>query len=283
MKRETYLLIKLGVAIMLGSLMTAGTMYILRVMIIRELGLEATGLYQAAGTLSSVYVGFILESMGKDFYPRLSSVAHDNALCNKLVNEQAEVSFLLAAPGICATLILAPLVITILYSEQFVNALEILRWQMLGILLRVGSWPMGFILLAKGEGKKFFLSEFITNIVYIGLTWVGILYLGLKGVGVAFFGMYLFYWILIYIITKKITGLTWSKNNLQIGLVILPAVGIVFLGANYFSEGNFVYIGAVITMGVFIFSMVLLSRMAKLFEFPDILTKFKNLCLHRRV
>src|SRR5208337_3218913 len=103
-------------------------------------------------TLSTLYVGFVLNAMGADFYPRLTSLAADNMMVNRLVNEQTEMGLLIAVPGVLATLTLAPWVLKIFYSVQFVPAVEIVRWQIVGILLRVVSWPMGFVQLAKGKG-----------------------------------------------------------------------------------------------------------------------------------
>ena len=48
--------------------------------------------------------------MGADFYPRLTAVSKDNVACNRLVNEQARISLLLAGPGVIGTLTLAALV-----------------------------------------------------------------------------------------------------------------------------------------------------------------------------
>lgn len=43
--------------------------------VVRSLGLDAAGLFQAAATLSTLYIGVILTAMGADFYPRLTAVA----------------------------------------------------------------------------------------------------------------------------------------------------------------------------------------------------------------
>jgi antigen flippase len=134
---EASALLKLGVVFMTSYLMTTGAGYLIRIMVLRRVGYEATGLYQAAWTLGGLYVGFILQAMGTDFYPRLTAVAEDNAQCNRLVNEQTEVGLLLAGPGILATLALAPLVLVIFYSSRFVAAVGVLRWICLGTLLQV--------------------------------------------------------------------------------------------------------------------------------------------------
>ncbi len=104
-------MLKLGFAFMASALMMTGVAYVVRLILSREVGLDAAGLYQSAWTLGGLYVGFVLQAMGADFYPRLTGVARDNAACNRMVNEQAQVSLLLAGPGVIATLVFAPLVI----------------------------------------------------------------------------------------------------------------------------------------------------------------------------
>ena len=63
-----------GVFFMASGLMTSAVAYLTRVIVIRQMGLDAAGLYQAAFALSSVYVGFILGAMGADYYPRLTAI-----------------------------------------------------------------------------------------------------------------------------------------------------------------------------------------------------------------
>ena len=110
---------KLGFAFMASGFLMMGAAYAIRILVVRKLGLEAAGLYQSAWTLGGLYVGFILQAMGADFYPRLTAVAKDDQECNHLVNEQAQVSLLLAGPGVIGTLTFAPLVIALFYSTKF--------------------------------------------------------------------------------------------------------------------------------------------------------------------
>ena len=128
--------------------------------------------------------------MGADFYPRLVGVAEDHPQCNRLVNEQTQVSLLLAGPGVIATLVFAPLVIALFYSAKFAAAVEILRWICLGMALRVITWPMGFIILAKGAQNLFFGAELAWTVVNVGLTLVCVRSFGTDGAGIAFFGSY---------------------------------------------------------------------------------------------
>jgi enterobacterial common antigen flippase len=227
---ETAGLLKLGFAFMASSFFTMGAAYAIRIIVLRKVGFDAAGLYQSAWAVGGLYVGLILQAMGADFFPRLAGVATDHPECNRLVNEQALISLLLAGPGVLVTLSFAPLVIALLYSTKFYAAAEILRWICLGMTLRVITWPMGFILVAKGEQTLFMLTDFAWTAVHIGLAWVCVNSFGLSGAGMAFFGSYVFHGFLVYPIVRRLSGFRWSAANRRTGLLLLPSVALVFVG-----------------------------------------------------
>jgi antigen flippase len=221
-------LLKLGVAFMVSGFVVTGVAYVVRVILLHRVGIAATGWYQSAWTLGGLYVGFILQAMGADFYPRLSAVANDNAECNRLVNEQALVGLLLAGPGVIATLTFAPLVIALFYSAKFGAAVPVLRWICLGATLQVITWPMGFIILAKARQDFFLFSEVVWAAVAMALAWMCVGLFGLNGAGIAFFGSYIFHWILTYPLVRHLSGFRWSTENTRTGLLLLPLIAIVF-------------------------------------------------------
>jgi len=226
--QEASSLLKLGSVFMASGLMTMGTAYLVRVILLRQIGFEATGLYQSAWTLGGLYVGFILQAMGADFYPRLTACASDNAACNRIVNEQTLVGLLLAGPGVIATLTFAPLVIHLFYSAKFAAAAPLLRWMCLGTMLQVISWPMGFIIVAKAKKRMFFFAELAWAVVAIGLAWVCVRSFGLNGAGIAFFGSYVFHIFLIYGIVSHFNGFRWSTENKRVGTLFLLLICAVF-------------------------------------------------------
>ena len=222
---EAASLFRLGAAFVSAGLMSTGALFLLRVFVTRETGIDGAGQFQAANAISMVYVGFVLQAMGTDFYPRLSEVADDDRQCNKLVNEQAEVSTLLALPGVLATLALAPWVIQFFYSSQFHIAGEILCWQVAGMFLRVLSWPMGFIILAKGRAAVFFWTDLVAYSVYVALGWFGLKLFGLPGTGMAFLGFYIFHWCMIFVVVRAMCGFSWSAVNIRLSLLGVLMVG----------------------------------------------------------
>jgi enterobacterial common antigen flippase len=265
---ETSQLLKLGFVFMASGLMVLGSAYLVRIIILRNMGVDAVGFYQAAWGFGGLYVGFILSAMGADFYPRLTAVAKDNPECNRLVNEQAEVGILMAGPGLLGTLTFAPFVIELFYSAKFGPAVEILRWICLGMMLRVASWPLGYMMVAKGKGTIFFWSELASNLVYVGFLWFGVVTYGLKGAGIAFFGSYVVYWLGVYLIIRRLSGFRWSAANLRLVAIFSPAIAVVFVSWYFLPRLAAIGLGTLITVMVGVYSLKILCTLVPLERFP---------------
>jgi O-antigen/teichoic acid export membrane protein len=222
----------LGATIMITALMAEATQLIVRSLITQELGLDATGHFHAAWTISMQYVGFVLGAMSADYLPRLSEAIHDRPRANRIVAEQAEISLLLAGPVILAMLALAPWVVEALYSGQFQEAVDVLRWQVLGDILKVAGWPMGFILLAKGERRLFFFTQTLWLASYMLLVWLGLPWFGLKVTGVGFFLCYVIGFAANFIIAYKVNGFRYECRYFLLLAGLLAAGLLIFLAAS---------------------------------------------------
>jgi enterobacterial common antigen flippase len=267
-RQEAGALLKLGSVFMASAVLTTGAAYAIRILVRNHVGLDAAGLYQSAWSIGGLYIGFILQAMGSDFYPRLTAVANDDTECNRLVNEQAQIGLLLAGPGVIATLTFAPLVIALFYAASFVGAVEPLRWICLGMALRVIAWPMGYIILAKGARSIFFWTEVAAAVVHVGLAAVLVGRFGLAGATMAFFGLYIWHGILIYAIVRRLTGFRWSEANRRTGLLFLPLIGAVFCGFFLFPVWVATTVGFVAALGSGIYSLRMVCRLVSLDRVP---------------
>jgi PST family polysaccharide transporter len=240
-RTEIAALLKLGLAFMASGFLMMGAGYAVRALVLQHDGAAAAGFYHAAWTVGGMYVGIILQAMGADFYPRLTGAISDRDRTNRLVNEQTEVGLLLAAPGVIATLGFAPLAIMILYSSEFAGATDVLRWICLGMALRVISWPMGYIVLAKGARGVFFATELAWAAVNVGLAAILVPRYGVNGAGFAFFASYAFHVIMIYAVARAMTGFRWSVASGRLGLAFLAMIGTLFT-AMYWLDSLFSFV-----------------------------------------
>lgn len=195
-------ILKMGFMISLSGLITTAVSYFVRIYISNTGGVEQVGLYSAGFAIIGTYVGMVFTAMGTDYYPRLSTVAHDNAKSRELINQQAEVAILILAPILAVFLVFINWVVILLYSTKFVAVNEMVHWAALGMYFKAASWSIGFILLAKGASNLFFWNELVGNIYILGFNVLGYKLAGLEGLGFSFLVGYFFYFIQIFIVTK---------------------------------------------------------------------------------
>ena len=273
--KEAGSLLRLGVVFLSVALMSTGALFLLRVFVTRQEGIPGAGQFQAASALAWVSVGIVLQVLVTDFYPRLTAVADDNRRCNRLVNEQAEISILLALPGVLATLALAPWIIQIFYSHKFDQAAEILCWQIAGMLLRVGSWPMAIIIAAKGRAAALFWTELASHSFYVVLGWVGLRLFGLPGTGMAFLGFYVFHWCLIYAVVRRISGFALSPANIRLLILGITATALTFCARQILAEPWATPIGCTLALATGIYSMRALVRLVGIDKINQYLQKLR--------
>ncbi len=222
---DAELLIKLGGALMLVSVMSQLSAYVSRVVVIRELGLTAAGHYQAALAIASSLPGFVFAAMATDFFPRVSAAPTEDE-AQHLVEKQIQAGLLLALPCLAVLLSMGRLCIHTLYAtKNFEPAIPLLTWMVWGVFLRLVSWPIGFWLQARGSSTQVIVIELISNLILAGLPIGLIHYFGLLGAAEAYAGGYLAYALLMFVILRWRTGrwLSWTT----FGFIILSALALV--------------------------------------------------------
>lgn len=243
-------------------------------MVQKNLGEDALGYFQAVWTISMSYIGFVLGAIGTDYFSRLTAVISDHEAANKMINEQTEVAILLAGPVLLAIVGLAPWIIEVLYSNAFRESAAVLRWQVLGDILKVAGWPLRFVILAAGDGKTFIFTESVMIVIFILLTWAGLPWIGVEATGMAFLGIYLVYLPLICWLTWLRTGFHWQRSNVvKLGLLFLVAVVVVVIA--YWSES----VAAVFSLiAVVAFSIYALGRLGTMANLNGRLGKVAGIC-----
>ena len=201
-----------GAAFLVAGVGTTLAQLVARALIQHRLGAAAVGQFQASWMISIVYVGFVLQAMGADYYPRLTEAIGRSADAHRLIDEQSEVALLLSAPVLLGTLGAAPWIIPLLYADAFAPAAEILRWQILADLFKIASWPLGYVLLARGAARTYMAGELAASAVLIGALWVLLPLAGLPATGIAVLIAYALYLPVLAVIVRRSTGYRWSRQ-----------------------------------------------------------------------
>lgn len=261
--RQWSALIRLGAAFMIASLSVLLGQLAVRSIVQHELGPESLGYFQAAWSISMTYISFVLAAMGTDYFPRLTGVIKDHEKARKTVNDQAEVAILLAGPVLIAMLAFTPWVLQVLYTKEFYLASNVLRWQILGDVLKILCWPMGFIIVASGKGKLFMLKEILVMGVFVTGVWLMIPHFGLEATGIAFVVMYLINIPIVLIISRVLIGFSWAPVVKKEGaILVLSALSIAAL--SHVSDLYAVVAGVLALIVISIRNLMKLSEMAEL-------------------
>jgi len=238
-------MLKMGIVMSLNSILVLGVAYIVRIFIVKIGGTEEVGLYTAGFAIVNGYVGLIFTAMGTDYYPRLASVNKDNKKCREMINQQAEIGILIIGPIIMIFLLIAPLAITLLYSNKFIQISGFMQWAMIGMIFKTASWAIGYQFIAKGDMKLFAISEASANSYILVLNLIGYYFLGLEGLGIAFTLSYFIYLLQVYLLARNKYNFSFYTSFIKSYLFQLGLIVSSFL-LIYLWKSNLVYIPTII-------------------------------------
>lgn len=230
-KRGKFIL-RIGFFIVIAVIQTQIALFLVRTMVIGRVGLEQLGLLQAAWTITNVYLKLILNSMSADFYPRLSAVSFNNIKARKLINEQVNVMLIISVPIIIFLMLGSKLLLTLLYSSSFESAYTLLNWRTIGIFFKIISWALGFVLLARGKGLLYFITDTSFSVIYLICIYFLFPYYQLDAVGIAYMIAYISYFVIVYCILHKSMHFRWQKHILISGVICLTLI----LGTFYIAQ-----------------------------------------------
>ncbi|GAA4010228.1 oligosaccharide flippase family protein [Sphingomonas humi] len=216
----------LGGALTLTGAVQMLTLAAVRTIVVQQDGLEQAGLLQAVFAITTMNITLVLGAMSADYFPRLSAARGGDEESRGIVNNQLHVALLFGAPLTIAMVAGAPLVLSLLYSSQFAGAEAMLRWQVIGDLVKIPCWALGFVLLARGDRKAYVAVELLFAAVYVAAAFALVPRLGLAGTGVAYLLAYLAYGLVIAVLCRRRHAIVISREN---GLLIAGALIVLVL------------------------------------------------------
>lgn len=174
-----------GMPVAIGQLAGSGSVYLVPIIVLQVLTTTDVGYYRAAAAISVGYLSFFLATLSQDYLPRLSQTTDRDQL-RELVHRRMRLLMSLGIPIIMALLATGPWVIAILYTPQFMPANDVLQWQLVGDLLRLPSWVLVYVLLARDRPLPYVAGEIVGGVALLLATSIGLSAFGLVGAGVGY-------------------------------------------------------------------------------------------------
>jgi polysaccharide transporter, PST family len=139
----------------------------IRDMVASHLGLVTAGIWQATWRLSEVYLGVIMASLSLYFLPRLGEVMGTPMLRKEIVQTLARVIGATAAVALTIFL-LRDWVVRIVFTHEFLPVRDLMPFQLLGDVLRMAAWTLGFVLVALVRSRWYIALEILIPAIYFG-------------------------------------------------------------------------------------------------------------------
>ena len=185
-----------------SGLLVPAIQILIRDRIIHRFTIQEAGYWQAVVKISDYYLSFITLVLAVYYVPKLSEIQDRLMLRKEIVFAYKiiipTVSIIAFAVWICRDLI-----IKILFTQEFIPMKPLFTFQLLGDVLKIGSWLLATIMIAKAMTKIYIITEFIFAVVYIVLSYYCIEKFGLIGATYAFCANYGIYWVCMLFIMKK--------------------------------------------------------------------------------
>lgn len=205
-------MLQMGIAMSITTVLSMACAFVLRAFIRANGGVDAVGVFTAGYTIMMTYTGLVFTAMSTDYYPRLSSIQHDNSKCKEVINQQGEVGVLILSPLLQVCIVFVPIIVSLLYSNSFLEANTYIVLVAGGMLFKMASWAISFVFVAKGESKLFMINEVTSSAYILAFNLFGYKWMGLNGLGLSFMLSYIVYFLQVFFIAKTRYSFSYSRS-----------------------------------------------------------------------
>jgi polysaccharide transporter, PST family len=163
---------------------------------------DEAGWWQAVTRISDYYLAFITTVLSIYYLPRLSEIKSKIELKQEILKGY---KIILPVVGVMAfTIWLCRVwVVHILFSKAFLPMIPLFTFQLLGDFFKIGSWLLGYVLIAKADIKLVIITEVLFSLSLVLLSYFLMGKYGIIGTTYAFCINYALHWTAMIFITRK--------------------------------------------------------------------------------
>ncbi len=202
----------LGAYMTVSAFATYLASYLFMIWLNNRGGETTVGYYQAGYTVVTRYVGLIFTAIAVEYFPRLSKVARSSRRMSVYMNHEAGVVLWVLMPCVTLMISLHSWIVMLLYSSEFAVIGPYIVWGAVGIVFRGVSWCMAYMLIARGAGKYYLLTELSSCVLYLVCNIGCYLAGGVGSLGFAYLIWYLGYAAIVAVVCRKVLGITLNRQ-----------------------------------------------------------------------
>jgi polysaccharide transporter, PST family len=167
-----------------------------------NLSWDDAGYWQGIWYISTMYLMVITTSLSVYYLPKLSEI-QDKAELKKEIFHSYKIIMPIVIVMSVAIFLLKEYVILIAFSEKFMPMMDLFLWQLIGDVIKIASWLLGFVTLAKAMTKTYIALEIFGSLSFVLLSIYFIDNYGLIGITYAFTMNYIIYLFIMTFIFRR--------------------------------------------------------------------------------
>ena len=175
---------------------------IIREYIGENLGWDSAGYWQGIWYISTMYLMLVTTTLGVYYLPRLSEI-QDNKELRKEIFSGYKIIMPIVILASLIIFLLKEYVILIAFSKDFMPMMELFAWQLIGDVIKIASWLLAYLMLAKAMTKVFIYTEVLFSALFVGLSILFVDKFGLVGITYAYALNYFLYLVTMIFIFRK--------------------------------------------------------------------------------
>ena len=175
---------------------------IIREYIGENLGWDSAGYWQGIWYISTMYLMLVTTTLGVYYLPRLSEI-QDNKELRKEIFSGYKIIMPIVILASLIIFLLKEYVILIAFSKDFMPMMVLFAWQLIGDVIKIASWLLAYLMLAKAMTKVFIYTEVLFSALFVGLSLLFVDKFGLVGITYAYALNYFLYLVTMIFIFRK--------------------------------------------------------------------------------
>ena len=167
--------------------------------IVGALGIDHAGYWDASMKLSNTYLTLATTTLSLYLLPRLSEL-DTLADVRKEVWKGYRIIIPATAVAALAFYVLRKQVILAIFTPSFMPMADLLGWQLCGDVIKMASWLLGYVLIARARTVQFISTEIVFSLASWALTIGGIHLFGFRGISIAYATTYALHFATMYVL-----------------------------------------------------------------------------------
>lgn len=175
----------------------------LRGYVISQLSASDAGIWEGMNRISAMYLSVITTAFSVYYLPRISEIK-DNKELHKEVIRCYKVIIPLLLIATFSIYCLRHFIVWLLFTPEFLRMEDLFPWQLIGDFLKICSWLLAYIMVAKARTAMYITCEIFFSATYVFLCFICLKVNGIIGLSQGYLCNYIIYLIAMYIVFRNI-------------------------------------------------------------------------------